>query len=92
MSWDCGGGPIVGLQLVVIRLRGPQSRKRVNGPPRKPERSGLVVIGTVIEPMPVTGLDANFPPMPRTAPLPIGKFIVGGETALAAWLPRLSFV
>src|SRR5437763_5898186 len=39
----------------------------------KPERPGLVAIGTVIEPVPVTGLAANFSPMPRMAPPPFGN-------------------
>src|SRR2546421_11904006 len=43
----------------------------------KPERPGLVAMGTVMEPVPVTGLAANFSPMPRTAPPPLGKEIVG---------------
>src|SRR5207248_2855965 len=45
----------------------------------KPERPGLVAIGTVMEPVPVTGLAANFSPMPRIAPPPLGRDIEGGE-------------
>ena len=32
-----------------------------------------VVIGTVVEPVPVTGLAPNFSPMPRIAPPPFGR-------------------
>src|SRR5206468_1533511 len=46
----------------------------------KPERPGLVAIGTVIEPVPVTGLAANFSPIPRIAPPPLGREIDGAET------------
>jgi hypothetical protein len=45
----------------------------------KPERSGLVTMGTVIEPVPVTGLAANFSPIPQIAPPPLGKEITGAE-------------
>src|SRR5262245_40620661 len=45
----------------------------------KPERPGLVAIGTVIEPVPVTGLAANFSPIPRIAPPPLGSEIDGAE-------------
>jgi hypothetical protein len=37
------------------------------------------VIGTLIEPVPVTGLAANFSPMPRIAPPPLGREILGAE-------------
>jgi hypothetical protein len=36
-------------------------------------------MGTDIEPVPVTGLAANFSPMPRTAPPPFGSEIDGAE-------------
>jgi hypothetical protein len=36
-------------------------------------------MGTVIEPVPVTGLAANFSPMPRTAPPPLGSEIAGAD-------------
>ena len=36
-------------------------------------------MGTVIDPVPVTGLAANFSPMPRMAPPPLGRIIAGGE-------------
>src|ERR1044072_4628325 len=45
------------------------------------ERPGLVAIGTVMEPVPVTGLAANFSPMPRMAPPPLGKLITGSGPA-----------
>jgi len=35
-------------------------------------------MGTVNAPVPVTGLAANFSPMPRMAPPPLGKLICGG--------------
>src|SRR4051812_37362931 len=37
-------------------------------------------MGTDIDPVPVTGLAANFSPMPRMAPPPLGKLIVGADT------------
>src|SRR6266480_7027838 len=46
----------------------------------KLDRPGLVAIGTVMEPVPVTGLAANFSPMPRIAPPPLGKEIVGSKS------------
>ena len=36
-------------------------------------------MGTVIEPVPVTGLAANFSPMPRMAPPPLGRDMVGAS-------------
>src|SRR5438094_4088381 len=48
----------------------------------KPDRPGLVAIGTVIDPVPVTGLAANFSPIPRIAPPPLGNEIVGGAVRL----------
>jgi hypothetical protein len=49
-------------------------------------------MGTVIEPVPVTGLAANFSPMPRIAPPPLGKEIDGAENCepLAVKPPLLS--
>ena len=44
---------------------------KVVGP--KPDRPGLVAIGTDIEPVPLTGFAANFSPIPRIAPPPLGK-------------------
>src|SRR5436190_702190 len=41
-------------------------------------------MGTVIEPVPVTGLAANFSPMPRMAPPPVGSDTVGAETRNAS--------
>ena len=35
-------------------------------------------MGTLMEPVPVTGLAANFSPMPRIAPPPFGSEIEGG--------------
>jgi hypothetical protein len=34
-------------------------------------------MGTLIEPVPVTGFAANFSPVPRTAPPPLGREIEG---------------
>ena len=45
----------------------------------KPERPGLVAMGTVSDPVPVTGLAANFSPMPRMAPPPLGSDILGAS-------------
>jgi len=35
-------------------------------------------MGTLIDPVPVTGLAANFSPTPRTAPPPLGKEMDAG--------------
>jgi hypothetical protein len=43
-----------------------------------PERPGLTAIGTLSEPVPVTGFAANFSPIPRIAPPPFGSVIAGG--------------
>src|SRR5262245_41606380 len=37
-------------------------------------------MGTDMEPVPVTGLAANFSPIPRIAPPPLGNEIAGGAT------------
>src|SRR5262245_42983850 len=52
----------------------------------KPARPGLVAMGTLIEPVPVTGLAANFSPMSRIAPPPFGSEGTGatGPLGLAA--------
>src|SRR5256712_2717899 len=55
----------------------PESYESVSCGPNR-ERAGLVASGTVIEPEPVTGLAANFSPMPRMAPPPLGSEIAGG--------------
>src|SRR5258706_13125925 len=52
----------------------------------KPERLGLVASGTDMDPVPVTGLAANFSPMPLIAPPPLGNEIAGGAVRLE--LPR----
>src|SRR5437773_10489692 len=57
-------------------LPAPESYESENCGP-KPERPGLVAIGTVIEPVPVTGFAANFSPIPRIAPPPLGSEIAG---------------
>jgi hypothetical protein len=36
-------------------------------------------MGTDIERLPVTGLAANFSPMPRMAPPPLGREMAGGD-------------
>lgn len=51
----------------------------------KPERPGVVEIGTLRDPVPVTGLAANFSPMPRIAPPPFGSDIEGTEEELPLW-------
>src|SRR5260370_4958066 len=53
-------------------LPAPESYERLNCGPN-PERPGLAAIGTVSDPVPVTGLAANFSPMPRIAPPPFGR-------------------
>jgi hypothetical protein len=37
-------------------------------------------MGTLIEPVPVTGLAANFSPMPRMAPPPLGREMDGAAS------------
>src|SRR5256885_6504787 len=55
----------------------------------KPERPRLVAMGTLMEPVPVTGLTANFSPMPRIVPPPFGNDGDGKgvllESVLAVW-------
>jgi len=53
----------------------------------KPARPELVATGTLTEAVPVTGLAANFSPIPRTAPLPLGGSSVGAATANVASPP-----
>ena len=55
-----------------------------------PDRPGLMAIGRVIEPVPVTGLAANFSPIPRIAPPPLGSEICGAVNGEASALPFLS--
>jgi hypothetical protein len=43
----------------------------------KPERPGEVKIGTLRDPIPVTGFAVNFSPIPRIAPPPLGNDIEG---------------
>ena len=52
---------------------------------------GLVAMGTVMEPVPVTGLAANFSPMPRIAPPPLGSAMAGGEIRLGPLAASLDF-
>src|SRR5262245_1253462 len=58
-------------------LPAPESYASDNWGP-KPERPGLVAIGTVNEAVPVAGLTLNFSPIPRIAPPPLGRDAVGG--------------
>src|SRR5215468_12036535 len=67
-------------------LPAPESYESASCGP-KPERPGLTARGTDIEPLPVTGLAANFSPMPRIAPPPLGRDIDGAATI--NWSPRL---
>jgi hypothetical protein len=62
------------------QLPAPESYERESCGPN-PERPGLVATGTVIDPVPVTGLAANFSPMLRIAPPPFGRLIAGGAGA-----------
>src|SRR6266567_535012 len=83
---------MVGKERVHPKPKGPlpepESYESDNCGP-KPERPGLVAIGTLIDPVPVTGLAANFSPMPRMAPPPFGRLIVGeaGAEFSSAALP-----
>ena len=54
----------------------PESYAREGCGPN-PERPGLAWRGTASEPVPVTGLAANFSPIPRIAPPPLGSERVG---------------
>src|SRR5438067_515085 len=55
-----------------------------------PDRPGLVAIGTLIDPVPVTGLAANFSPMPRMAPPPLGR-LIAGKAGAELWTAALPF-
>jgi hypothetical protein len=46
-----------------------------------------VAIGKVIAPLPVTGLAANFSPIPRIAPPPLGSVIAGAAGDEGALVP-----
>src|SRR6185436_13951106 len=65
-------------------LPAPESYESASCGPN-PERPGLVAIGTVIEPVPVTGLAANFSPMPRIAPPPLGREILGAANGVPSF-------
>src|ERR1700747_860509 len=60
-------------------LPAPESYQRDNCGPN-PERPGDVAIARLIEPVPVTGLAANFSPIPLIAPPPFGSEICGALT------------
>src|SRR5439155_12979774 len=47
----------------------------------KPDRPGLVAMGTLMGPVPVTGLAAKFSPIPGIAPPPFGRLIAGAAVA-----------
>lgn len=47
-------------------------------------------MGTLNEPVPVTGLAENLSPMPRMAPPPLGKEMAGAEGALVSVVLRVS--
>ena len=63
----------VGVAEITVYARGEQ------GPDLA--RSGVVSMGTDSEPVPVTGLAANFLPMPRMAPPPLGRLVAGDAVA-----------
>src|SRR5829696_6226057 len=44
-------------------------------------------MGTLREPVPVTGLAENFSPIPRMAPPPLGNDMVGGDERVRSILP-----
>src|SRR5260221_6051603 len=50
----------------------------------KPERPGLVQMGTVIDPVPVTELAAKFPRVPRMGPAPFRRELDCKEGAFCA--------
>ena len=49
-------------------------------------------IGTVIEPVPVTGFAANFSPIPRMAPPPLSIVIAGAAIWKEFWVASLPLV
>src|SRR5437762_656857 len=59
-------------------LPAPESYERKSCGPN-PERPGLTAMGTLKEPVPSAGLAANFSPMPRIAPPPLGSDNAGAE-------------
>jgi hypothetical protein len=61
----------------------PESYESANWGP-KPDRPGLVGIGTDIEPVPVAGSAVNVSPIPRIAPPPLGSEIDGRASAAPA--------
>jgi hypothetical protein len=61
----------------------PESYVRLSCGPN-PDLPGLEAIGTVIAPVPVTGLAANFSPIPRIAPPPLGRLMVGACRVVGA--------
>ena|SRR5438876_879203 len=73
-----------------IPLAEPESYDSDNCGPN-PDRPGLVAIGTVIEPVPVTGFAANFSPIPRIAPPPLGSEMVGGVNGVRSAAPFSEF-
>lgn len=86
------GSPLSVLRVIVGSER---DQPMPNGPLPEPEsyesssfgpksdRAGLAGIGIVKFPVPVTGLAANFSPMPRIAPPPFGSAIAGGVEVAA---------
>src|SRR5882672_6722512 len=57
----------------------PESYESDSAGPNPP-LPGVVAIGIVVEPVPVTGLAANFSPIPRMAPPPLGMLMAGADT------------
>jgi hypothetical protein len=55
-----------------------------------PLRPGGVAMGTLIDPVPVTGFAMNFSPNPRMAPPPLGSAGLGAFTACGV-VPVLDF-
>lgn len=61
--------------LLVVRPE-PESYMRLSCGPN-PDLPGLMARETVIAPVPVTGLAEYFSTMPRIAPPPLGRLMVG---------------
>src|SRR6266850_516853 len=59
-----------------LPLPEPESYESDSAGPNPP-LPGVVAIGIVVEPVPVTGLAANFSPIPRMAPPPLGSETTG---------------
>src|SRR5215204_714063 len=94
------GQPCVGLARDLRQAERPaeaqgaiaRSRIVVQGKLRTETGPGVQAIGTDMEPVPLTGLAANFSPMPRMAPPPFGSEIDGRMRCAGLCRWHLAFV